>query len=125
MIQDYFVEITIKRPKETETELGGTVTTYEDKGTVMGLLERMTAHELYLAQQRGTSDEFIFMTESNIPKTGDIVQIGVITAQLSSSVLIGNRKSVLMGTIKQWRARTHQLETPTNEQPESDPNAED
>jgi len=38
MIQDYFIDITLQRPVETDNHVGGVTTTYTALGTVKGLL---------------------------------------------------------------------------------------
>lgn len=111
MITDYFTAITVKRPAETDNLVGGVTTTYTSLGTVQGLLERLGPREAYIAQKLGNPDEFVFMTESTIPATGDIVSCGTIKAQLSSSVLIGQAQSDVMSTIRQWSARRYTEET--------------
>lgn len=107
MISDYFVAITVKRPVEADNHVGGTTTTYTSLGTVQGLLERLGPREAYIAQKLGNPEEFIFITESSTPQTGDIVISGSNSAQLSSSILIGQQKSDTMKTIRQWNARRH------------------
>ena len=107
MIQNYFIDITLKRPVETDNHVGGVTTTYTELGTVKGLLERLSPREAYIAQKLGNPEEFVFMTESSAPQTGDIVISGSNSAQLSSSILIGNQRSMAMKTIRQWNARRH------------------
>lgn len=115
MIQDYFVDITVKSKVRTPDSLGGVTTTYTTLGTVKGLLQRASYTERMIAAQRGVIDVFAFMTDvsaNSISITrGNIVTDGTHTTELVSDELPGNQQSETMKNISQWAAETYTEET--------------